>query len=136
MQSSPNTSLHDSQTREPELAASPTNRLMLAVLEEALVTFQAGLRSSDVLQRHHSWEVGRWIASKDGDPLFSFENICSSLSIDPGYVRDGLNRLRVAAREGRGVVGLHGLRRERMYGRRAWRGRIRASTGSRAARGT
>jgi len=125
MQSSPTTPRFESQTNDPELAASPTNRLMLAVLEEALVTFQAGLRSSDLRQRHHTWEVDRWIASTDGDPLFSFENICSSLSIDPGYVRAGLKRIRVAAREGRGDPASRGLRRERIYDRRAWRGRIR-----------
>jgi hypothetical protein len=127
MQSPPTDALLESRTHEPELAASSTNRLMLAVLEEALVTFRRGLRSNDVLQRHHSWEVDRWIASTDGDPLFSFENICSSLSIDPGYVRDGLKRIKIAAREGRSddLASRRLLRRERIYDRRAWRGRIR-----------
>jgi hypothetical protein len=120
-----NTSRLESPAHDPELAASPTNRLMLAVLEEALVTFQRGLRSSDRLQRHHSWEADRWIASTDGDPLFSFENICSSLNIDPGYVRDGLKRLRIAARDGPApLLRPQGPRREPIYARRAWRGRI------------
>ena len=35
----------------PELTASPRNRLMLAVLEEALVTFQRGLNSARAEQR-------------------------------------------------------------------------------------
>ncbi len=115
----------DGQVHEPELAASPTNRLMLAVLEEALVTFKTGLCSTGVLRRRHSREVDRWIACKDGDGLFSFESVCSSLNIDPGYVREGLARLRSAARAGHVVLTPHGLRRERMYDRRAWRGRIR-----------
>ena len=116
-----------------ELSSSPTNRLMLAVLEEALVTFQRGLSSDGVQQRHRSCEVDQWVASTDGDLLFSFENICSSLRIDPGYVRDGLKRLKASARLGQDVKTRRGLRRERMYDRRAWRGRIGSERGSKAA---
>lgn len=118
-------SLLDDQPHQPELTSSPTNRLMLAVLEEALVTFQVGLNSRRAQERHHSCEVDRWVTSTDERLLFSFENICSSLKIDPGYVRKGLKRLRVAAHQGRQLrKRLRGLRRERMYDRRAWRGHI------------
>jgi hypothetical protein len=120
----PTISRFDNQSDDPEVAASPTNRLMLAVLEEALVTFQKGLRSRDVLDRRHSRKVDRWVASTDGDELFSFESVCSSLNIDPAYVREGLERIRCAERAGPGVLVTRALRRERMYGRRAWRGRI------------
>jgi hypothetical protein len=115
----------DDQTHKPELTASSTNRLMLAVLEEALVTFRRGLSSCRAEQRHRSSEVDRWVASKDGDPLFSFESICSSLKIDAGYVRMGLRRLKIDALQGKGVRKPYRLRRERMYDRRAWRGQIR-----------
>lgn len=114
----------DGDARDPEVIASPTNRLMLAILEEALVTFQKGLISYDPQQRSHSHEVDRWVASKDEDFVFSFESICSCLKIDPAYVREGLKRIRTAANQGRIVRNLHALRRERMVGRRAWRGRI------------
>jgi len=119
-------SIHDLEAHEPEdLAASPTNRLMLAVLEEALVTFRRGLNSCGAQPRHHAGEVDRWVASTDGRSLFSFESICSSLRIDPGYVREGLERLRAAARQGQDAHKPRGLRRERIYDRHAWRGRIR-----------
>lgn len=120
----------DGQARRPELTASPINRLMLAVLEEALVTFQKGLSSRDAQARWRSCEVDRWVASEDDRFVFSFESVCSSLNIGPGYVREGLRRLRTAARVGRHVDNPHMLRRERMYSRRAGRGRIRL-TGSR-----
>jgi hypothetical protein len=109
------------------MTASPTNRLMLAVLEEALASFQKGLSSCRAEQRRRSCEVDRWVASTDESFVFSFESICSSLSIDAGYVREGLKRLRIAARQGLRVHNPHVVRRERMYGRRAWRGRIRVA---------
>ena len=114
----------DGLARGPEVEASPTNRLMLAILEEALVTFQKGLISCDAAQRCRSREVDRWIASKDEDFVFSFESICSCLNIDPEYLREGLTRIKAAARQGQTTRRLHKLRRERTVARRAWRGRI------------
>lgn len=124
----PSTSTYpEGRAHRPELTASPTNRLMLAVLEEALASFQKGLSSCRADQRHRSCEVDRWVASTDESFVFSFESICSSLNIDAGYVREGLKRLRSAARQGLHVHNPHGVRRERMYARRAWRGRIRVA---------
>jgi hypothetical protein len=108
---------------EPELTASPTNRLMLAVLEEAVATFKRGMTSCCAEQRYDSCKADRWIASKNDDLLFSFENICTSLRIDPSYVRAGLKRLKGDALRGK-EIDARALRRERMYDRRAWRGRI------------
>ena len=114
----------DGLARGPDVVASPTNRLMLAILEEALVTFQKGLISCDAAQRCLSCEVDRWIASKDENFVFSFECICSCLKINPEYLREGLTRIKAAARQGQTTRRLHALRRERMVSRRAWRGRI------------
>jgi hypothetical protein len=109
---------------KPELTASPRNRLMLAVLEEALVTFQRGLNSPRAEQRRHFFEVDRWVASDDTDWPFSFENICNCLRIDPDYIRKGLRRLKADALRGK-AVRKRGLRRERIYDRRGWRGQIK-----------
>jgi hypothetical protein len=109
----------------PELTASPRNRLMLAVLEEALVTFQRGLNSPRAEQRRHFYEVDRWVTSDDTDWPFSFENICSCLRIDPDYIRKGLKRLKTDALRGAAVRKARGLRRERIYDRRGWRGQIK-----------
>lgn len=109
----------------PELTANPRNRLMLAVLEEALVTFQRGLDSQKAEQRRHFHEVDRWVASDDTDWPFSFENICSCLRIDPDYVRGGLRKLKREALRGKPCRKSTGLRRERIYDRRGWRGQIK-----------
>lgn len=109
----------------PEITASPRNRLMLAVLEEALVTFQRGLNSARAEQRRLFHEVERWVASDDTDWPFSFENICASLRIDADYVRKGLRRLKVDALKGRQRRKPRALRRERIYDRRSWRGQIK-----------
>ena len=109
---------------KPELTASPRNRLMLAVLEEALVTFQRGLNSARAEQRRHFFEVDRWVSSDDTDWPFSFENICNCLRIDPDYIRKGLKRLKTDALRGK-AIRKRGLRRERIYDRRGWRGQIK-----------
>jgi hypothetical protein len=110
---------------KPELTASPRNRLMLAVLEEALVTFQRGLTSARAEQRRHFYEVDRWVASDDTDWPFSFENICSCLRIDADYIRKGLRRLKADALRGTPGRKARGMRRERIYDRRGWRGQIK-----------
>ena len=115
----------DLQHDRPELTANPRNRLMLAVLEEALVTFQRGLNSPKAEQRRHFYEVDRWVASNDTDWPFSFENICTCLRIDPDYIRSGLQKLKRDALRGKPCKKSTGLRRERIYDRRGWRGQIK-----------
>ena len=111
----------------PEVTASPRNRLMLAVLEEALVTFERGLNSPRAEHRRHFHEVDRWVKSVDTDWPFAFENICACLRIDPDYIRSGLRRLkRDALAAGERAARARGLRRERIYDRRGWRGQIRS----------
>jgi len=113
------------QNEARETTASPRNRLMLAVLEEALVTFQRGLNSPRAEQRRRFHEVDYWVASADTDWPFSFENICSCLGIDPDYIRAGLRRLKREALATNSRCKPGGLRRERIYDRRGWRGQIK-----------
>ncbi|RMF22424.1 MAG: hypothetical protein D6760_07485, partial [Deltaproteobacteria bacterium] len=87
------------QQESRDVAANPRNRLMLAVLEEALMTFRRGLNSPKAEQRRLFYEVDRWVASHDTDWPFSFENICGCLGIEPDYIRRGLRRLKKEALE-------------------------------------
>lgn len=67
-------------------------RLMLAVLEEAVATFQ---RHVDARSRHGERvfrEAEDWIQSQDTAWPFAFENICHSLEIEPDFLRGGLAR--------------------------------------------
>ena len=68
----------------------PEHRLMLAVLEDAVLVFRNGLDSGDPTRRKESFEVARWVIERDSDSLFSFENVCRTLQLDPDYIRSGL----------------------------------------------
>lgn len=107
----------------PPRYTSPEVGLMLAVLQDALATFQRGLHSADPLDVEKFREVDRWLRSRDYDWPFSFENICSTLRIDADFLRAGLNEIR------RDVVGNRAQARQprgkqRIYTRRAWAGQL------------
>ena len=109
----------------PKAAGSTsTSRLMLAVLEEALLEFQRGVGSARAEERQRFHEVDRWVDSADTDLPFAFESICSSLLIDPDYIRSGLRRLKQQAFSGQPTPVARRLRRGRIYHRRGWRGQI------------
>jgi hypothetical protein len=65
---------------------TPEKRLMFAVLLDAVIHLQ---------RRHTSGaaEAERWIRGIDDDgeePMFSFQNICDALGIEPAYLARGL----------------------------------------------
>ena len=68
----------------------PELELMLAVLEDALECYfhHGGAKTRTEMQIF--CETERWFQSRNDDDVFSFENICHCLGIDPGYVRRGL----------------------------------------------
>jgi hypothetical protein len=118
LDSTPRRSLADRIPLEP--CNAPETRLLLAVLHDALETFQRGLLTSDCKDREAFREVDRWFRSDDYDWPFSFENICGTLLIDPDHIRDGLNQLRIAALTKRNVKKKRMVVRERFCNRRAW----------------
>ncbi|MBI2989360.1 MAG: hypothetical protein HYY45_21585 [Deltaproteobacteria bacterium] len=58
--------------------------LMLAVLEDAIACFES--TNANLVQ-----EAEEWINSDD-DEVFSFNNVCESLGLDPDRLRKGLLR--------------------------------------------
>jgi hypothetical protein len=65
-------------------------RLMLAVLEEAVATYQ---RNVDAKTRHGQRvfrEAEEWIRTTNSAWPFAFENICHALEIEPEFLRGGL----------------------------------------------
>jgi hypothetical protein len=89
-------------------------RLMLAVLEEAVVTFQRNLHARTRRGQRLFREADEWSRSADTSWTFAFENVCHALGLDPEYLREGLQRLkeRPPASEARG------FRFRRVSGRR------------------
>lgn len=70
----------------------PEERLMLAVLEDALTCFQRGAFATDPRGGRLFSEACAWIYCRDREWPFSFENICGMFSIDPEYIRSALAR--------------------------------------------
>lgn len=73
-----------------EDSSQPEKRLMLAVMENAIVTFQKSIYAATRRQRRLLKETEEWIHSLDTSWPFSFENICASLDIEANYLRNGL----------------------------------------------
>jgi hypothetical protein len=74
----------------------PEKRLMFAVLEDAIACFQDYLLARDERGKSLFRDAEEWIMKKNNDWLFSFENICEVLGLNPKYVRQGLLRWREA----------------------------------------
>jgi hypothetical protein len=74
------------QTLEPERA------LMLAILEDAVCCFQQHHLARCGNSKRVFEEAQRWFFKASDDWVFSFENICAVLGLDPQYIRGGLAR--------------------------------------------
>jgi hypothetical protein len=64
--------------------------LMLAVLWDAVACFQANLGAIERRKQQLFIDAEQWIWDSDQNYLFSFENICALLELEPGCVRRGL----------------------------------------------
>ncbi len=65
----------------------PEQRLMAAVLEDALNTRRRGPHATGRSPRLLYAEVRRWFASNDVSWPFSFVNVCHALGLEPSAVR-------------------------------------------------
>lgn len=75
-----------------ERSSQPEKRLMLAVMEDAITTFQKSVHGATRRQRRLLKETEEWVGSPDTSWPFSFENICAALDIEADYLRTGLRR--------------------------------------------
>ena len=73
-------------------------RLMLAILKEALDSFFKHLGATDKKGKAIFQEAEGWIREKDNGWIFSFENVCESVGINASYLRVGLFRRKASAR--------------------------------------
>jgi hypothetical protein len=67
-------------------------RLMSAVLQEGIETFQKHAFSTDELGKTLFEEAHRWVVARFDRSLFSFATVCEMLEIDAAYLRAGLLR--------------------------------------------
>jgi hypothetical protein len=84
-------------------------RLMLAVLQDAVKCFQEHVLAQHLWEKKLFREAEEWILEKNSDWLFSFENICETLQLNPDYIRRGLVswkevQRRIGTLSGNGIV--------------------------------
>ena len=68
----------------------PEKGLLLAILEDAIHLFQKYRGARDRAGKERFREVESWFFDEGDQWLFSFENVCDLLALDPHYVRHGL----------------------------------------------
>lgn len=88
--------VQEGSSARTELVAE--RRLMLAVLEEAVVAFQTHAHAQTTRGRRLFFETAAWFASDDHDWPFAFVNLCHGLDLDVDYIRVGLRRWRESMR--------------------------------------
>ena len=78
-------------THSRKLPLQPETALMLAVLEEAITTFQKFAFSNSPRGKNLFRDVDRWIRAEDYNWPFSFNNICELLDLEPTWLRSRLH---------------------------------------------
>lgn len=74
-----------------EASLVPEKRLMLAVLEDAIASFQRSfIQPSAMIDEADDFDVEAWLQSDDMSWPFSFASICQALDMEPEYLRTGL----------------------------------------------
>jgi len=66
--------------------------LMFAVLEDAVEGYMKNLKASSKKSQNRFREAEEWINRRDKIWLYSFDNVCEALDIDPEYMRRGLHQ--------------------------------------------
>ena len=94
--------LHRNTVVEPE------RRLMLAILEEAINSFKDNVLAQGGRGKKLFREAQEWILETGDDWVFSFENICEALGLNPAYVRQGVMRWKEKKLAGRPDVRIRG----------------------------
>ena len=81
----------------PSAALPPEKRLMLAVLEAALLDLQRSAGARTPRARRRADEVDAWFAADDEGWPCSFLNVCQALGLDVSAVRTRAARWRTEA---------------------------------------
>ncbi len=76
---------------DPQRSKAPEQKLMLAVLEDAVSCFQKYFAARDRIGTSLFREAEEWfLLQGKSNWLFSFDNICETLDLNPGCIREGL----------------------------------------------
>ena len=75
------------ETFRRQFSLFPELSLLIAVLEDALVTFKEQMFAGGGKHQKLFQDAEDWIWSSASEGFFSFENVCAELDISPGYLR-------------------------------------------------
>lgn len=67
-------------------------KLMAAILSDGIEAYIAQCTSGSLSSRRNRVDASEWVETKDYSYVFSFDNVCECLGIDPEYLRMGLLR--------------------------------------------
>lgn len=70
---------------------SGEHRLLVALIQDAIECFQKHMHARDAKRRQLFLDAQGWIGSEDDRGVFSFNNVCMLLGMNPDYVRQGLS---------------------------------------------
>ena len=87
----------------------PEERLMLAVLDDAIACFQKYAFARDRKGKVLFQEAEEWVQATNHDWPFSFVNICEMLGFGPDYLRQGLAEWKAAKLESRAKAKIYQL---------------------------
>ena len=68
----------------------PERLLLAAILEDAVQEYRKYNRAHDANGKRRFREVEEWIMHDGNDWIFSFDNVCNFLGLDPEYIRYGV----------------------------------------------
>lgn len=71
----------------------PEKALLIALLEDAIDTYRKYSGARDREGKEQFREAEEWLLANDTDWIFSFNNVCGALGLDPDYVRRGVREI-------------------------------------------
>jgi hypothetical protein len=77
----------------------PAQRLMLAVLQEAVLTLIVSPPQRSMQARRQVQEAARWVRSSSRAHPFTFLSICEALGLDDDYLRRAISEWRRSERK-------------------------------------
>jgi hypothetical protein len=71
---------------------APEKALLLAILEDAIHCLEKYRAAQDSVGKERFHDAESWIMKRGNHWIFSFDNVCELLELDPQYVRQGLQK--------------------------------------------
>jgi hypothetical protein len=80
-------------THDRDGSIFPEKRLMLVMLEDALKCLSKYAETRNRRSRRVFEQTEQWVFASNNEGVFSFENVCDALGLNPAYIRKGVRRL-------------------------------------------